>query len=170
MSPERHDPSVPRISRADERERLLAEALAHAEAQDSQYRVIPAEEPVGGRWKVPAALALLAVAGVLALFPPAWIAGAAPSSIPDVEVERGLRAAAYLQAQQVEVFRFRNGRLPESLQEVPGSFPDLDLVKSNSRVFQIVASTPDGGSLVFDSAHPAPTFTAVWQELREGIR
>jgi hypothetical protein len=154
------DTPVHRVSRVEDRERLLAEALAHAEAQEAQYKVLPADEPVHGKWKTPLAVALLALAAWVALSPPHWIAGIdAPRPNP-METERGLRAAIWLQAHQVEVFRLREGRLPEHLSELPAQMPGLTLVRSNNRVYQIRGRRPDGGLLLFDSAQPAPAFEA----------
>lgn len=158
MSPEDQDPPVHRISRIEEREKLLAEAMAHAEAQEAQYKVIPADAPLVGRWKTPVALMVFVAAGLVGLFPPSWVAGPPLATVQDGELERGVRVSIALQALQVEVFRLRNDRLPDDLAEVPGRFADLRLVKSNNRVFQIVGRRPGGETLVYDSAHPSPAF------------
>lgn len=160
MSPEEPDLPVHRISRAEDRERLLAEAMAHAEAQEAQYRTLPAEPPAAGRWKTPAAWAIAGLAAIVAVAPPAWLAGPdAPRPTPG-ERDRGLRAALYLQAQQVEAFRARAGSLPATLEELPQHFHGLVLVRSNNRVFQIRGWHEDGRLLVYDSADPAPAFEA----------
>lgn len=158
MSAEESDREVLAVSKVEERQRLLAETMAHAEAQEAQYKVIPADEPLRGRWKAPAGWALLAAAATVALFPPAWIAGR-PAPVPTPgELDRGLRAAVYLQAQQVEAFRLREGRLPEVLEELPAHVPGVSFVKSNSRVYQIRARGPDGDLVVYDSGHPSAAF------------
>lgn len=156
------DPDLPvhRISRVEEREKLLAEAMAHAEAQEAQYKVIPADAPLTGLWKTPLALLIFLLAGVAGAFPPGWLAGPPLPSIQDGDVERGLRAAVYLQATQVHVFRLRNDRLPDDLGELPMRLPGLQLVKSNNRVYQILGRRPGGALLVYDSAHPSPAFAS----------
>lgn len=156
------DPDTPvhRISRVEDRERLLAEALAHAEAQEAHYRVLPADEPLRGRWKTPLALVILALAAWVAVAPPRWIAGADAPRPTAGDRDRGLRAAIWMQARQVEVFRLREGRLPEHLSEVPAQMPGLTLVRSNNRVYQIRGRMRDGGLVVFDSAQPSPAFQA----------
>ena len=156
------DPDDPaqRISLPEERERLLAEAMAHAETQEAHYKVLPADEPIHGRWKKPLAFLVLVLAGVSAAFPPAWIGGAPLPSIQEDDLERGLVAAVYLQALQVEAFRLHNGRLPDDLAEVPAHLPGLRFVKSNNRVYQILGRRPDGEVLIYDSAQPAPDFAA----------
>jgi hypothetical protein len=144
----------------EDRERLLAETLAHAEAQEAQYKVLPADEPDHGRWKAFLAAVLLVLAVWIALTPPRWIAGAAAPVPTAGQQDRGVRAAIWLQSRQVEVFRLREGRLPEHLSELPVQMPGLTLVRSNNRVFQIRGRLADGELLVFDSGQPSPAFEA----------
>ena len=160
MTVDDQDTPIHRISRVEEREKLLAEAMAHAEAQEAQYKVIPADDPLTGLWKTPLALVVFLIAGVVGVFPPEWVAGPPIPSVQSSDLERGLRAAIYLQATQVNVFRLRNARLPHDLAELPVRMPGLRLVNSNNRVFQILARTPDGELLVYDSAHPSPSFAS----------
>ncbi len=160
MSNAEPDTPVHRISRVEDRERLLAEALAHAEAQEAHYKVIPADEPERGRWKTPLALAVLLLAAWVALAPPRWVAGADAPRPTEGDLDRGLRAAIWMQARQVEVFRLREGRLPAHLSEVSVQMPGLTLVRSNNRVYQIRGRLQDGALLVFDSAQPSPAFAA----------
>jgi len=160
VSNEKPDAPVHHISRVEDRQRILAEALAHVEAQEEQYKLIPLDEPVRGRWKAPTAYLVFAVAIWLLVLPPRWIAGADAPRPSEGDMDRGLRAAMYLQAQQVEVFRLAEGRLPTDLFELPTRIPGLTLVRSNNRVFQIRARRPDGSLLVYDSAQPSPTFEA----------
>lgn len=160
MSNAEPDTPVHHISREEDRQRLLAEALAHVEAQEAQYKLIPLDEPARGRWKTPTALLLIAVSIWVALSPPRWIAGPDLPRPSDGDLDRGLRAAMYLQAHQVEVFRLAEGRLPTHLSELPTRIPGLTLVRSNNRVYQLRARRSDGRLVVYDSAQPAPTFEA----------
>ena len=160
MSPEDADSPVHRVSRVEDRERLLAEATAHAEAQEAQYKVLPAGEPERGRWKAPLAMLLLVLAAWVALTPPRWLAGADAPRPTDGERDRGLRAAIWMQTRQVEVFRLRGGRLPQHLSELPAQMSGLTLVRSNNRVYQMRGRLSDGEFLVFDSAQPSPAFGA----------
>ena len=156
LSADEQDPPVHRISRPEDRERILAEALAHAEEQDERHRIRFPGDPRRGRWKPPVALGILIVAALIAAFPPRWLSGP-PFPVPtSAQLDRGLRIALYLQARQIELFRAREGRLPRSLDEVAAHFDDLLFVRSNSRVFQLVGRRSDGSPLVFDSARPAP--------------
>ena len=160
MNPDDQDPPVHQISRLADRDRLLAEAVAHADAHEAQFKVLPADEPTYGRWKTPLALLIFVVAGAVAAFPPGWIAGPLPVSYQEGDLERGLRAAVYLQSVQVEVYRLRNGRLPDDLAELPTHLPGLRLVKSNPRVYQILGQRPGGEVLIYDSGHPSPGFAS----------
>lgn len=158
MSLEDEEPPVHRISRVEDRERILAEAMAHAEAQEHQYRVVSLREAERRRWKAPASLVLFAIAACWAVFPPRWLS---PPPIPSVQVgerERGLRVALYLQAQQVEAFHLAEGRLPISLDEVPIHAEGFRFVRSDNRLYQLVGVRPNGGFLVYDSGNPDPSF------------
>jgi hypothetical protein len=155
-----HEPPVHRVSKAADRDRLLAEAMAHVEAQDAQYRLPMELQERQPLWKALLAILLLLTAGYLAAFPPALLRGTPASGVSTAERERGVRAALYLQAQQVEAFRLREGRLPTSLREVDVRLSDMEFVRSNSRVYQLVTHGP-GGRVVYDSARPAPAVAAV---------
>lgn len=157
------DPDLPThtISRIEDRERLLAEAMAHAEALEEQYKVIPADPAPRGRWKTPAASAIFALALVVAFVPPSWLAGREAPRPTVGDMDRGLRVSMLLQAQQVEAFRVREGRLPEHLSELPVTFPGLDLVRSNNRVYQIRGRRADGSVEIYDSSQPSPVFAHV---------
>lgn len=151
------DQDVPehRISQIEERDRILAEALAHAELKEHQHR-IRFPDPRGGGWKVPTALVLFATAALIAAFPPSWIPTPPPPVPSAFEQEWGLRVDLWLQAAQIDVFRAREGRMPASLAEVPVRIPGLRFVRSNERVYQLVAWRSDGTAIVYDSAHPSP--------------
>ncbi|MDP2955257.1 MAG: hypothetical protein Q8N53_02450 [Longimicrobiales bacterium] len=153
-------PQAHRISRVEDRDRILAEALAHAEAQDFQYKVLPPSEPVRGRWKTPVAVAIFVLAAWIGFLPPGWLAGRDAPRPTTGDRDRGLRAAVFLQAQQVEAFRLREGRLPTHLSELPAQFADLVLVRSNNRVYQIRGRRFDGVLVVYDSSRPSPAFAA----------
>ncbi len=150
------DEEIGDVSSPEDRDRLLAATLAHVEAQDAQYRLVMEDERRPGRWKGPLALVVLALAGVIAVWPPAWLAGPAPRVPTQAELTTGARAALALQAEQVRVFQIRNNRLPRSLDELPFPPEGIRYVRSNNRVFQLVAPLPDGRALVYDAAQPGP--------------
>jgi len=152
------DDVVQIISSPEDRDRLLAEAMAHAEVQDAQYRQPLPETVRTGQWKTPLAMVVLILAAYIAIAPPWWLADWPPPQVPNAELERGVVAALSIQAEQIHVFRERTGRLPSDLSEVPASLPGIRYVRSNNRVFQLVGARPNGEALVYDAARPSPEF------------
>ena len=161
MTIEDLDPPAERISSPEDRGRLLAEAVAHAEILEAHYRQPSPESRRTGRWKGPLALIVLMLAGYIALAPPPWLVGGPLPQVSSAERGRGVVAALQMQARQIEVFQARHGRLPRTLDEVPVRIPGVRFVRSNSRVYQLVAARPNGRALVYDSAKPDPEFEDV---------
>jgi len=141
----------------EQRDRLLAAALAHVEMQDAIYRV-PLESGTSRRWKGALAALLFVMALFLAGLPPSFLVPDAQAPLTSSERVRGLRVALLVQAQQIEAFRAREGRLPSSLAEVETALPDVRFVKSNNRLYQLVAYSRTGDAVVFDSSAPAMGF------------
>lgn len=149
----------------EDRDRLLAAALAHVEMQDAVYRVTGAKDRQSSRWKGAAAALLFVIAMTLAIQPPAWVTPGAPASLSATDRLEGVRLTLLLQVQQIEAYRAREGRLPDSLSEVAITLPDVRFVRSNNRVYQLVAYAPNGEPVLYDSAAPATWFrdlTARW--------
>ena len=73
----------------------------------------------------------------------------------------GARVTLLFQAQQIEAFRTRAQRLPNSLGDVAVQFAGVRFLKSSNRLYQLIAYTPDGGAVVYDSAAPDPEFEAI---------
>ena len=137
---------------------MIAEALLHSELAEIQYRQPADDANRIGRWKGPLSLIVLALAAYIGVAPPGWVAGAQTQQVTVAELERGVIAAVHLQAQQIEAFRVRNGRLPRSLAELPVRMSGVRYVRSNNRVYQLVGARPNGRALVYDSASPEPAF------------
>ncbi|MGD2046461.1 MAG: hypothetical protein PVH96_09590, partial [Gemmatimonadota bacterium] len=146
------------VSSPELRDRLLAQALAHAEMQDARYRVPFSDPTRAARWKALAAVVLLLVAGSIAVAPPAWVRPEPPAQIGQAARARNIRRALLLQAEQVEAYRIRHQSLPRSLQEVEGRLDGVRYVRSGNRAFQLIAYAPDGSAIVYDSSNPAPEF------------
>jgi hypothetical protein len=147
------------VSSPEVRDRLLAEALAHAEHKDARYRVPFAEAPAAARWKALLALLIVLVAGAITAVPPGWARPEPPAQLEPAERTRNLRIALLLQSQQVEAFRVRAQRLPTSLGELPRTLPGVRYVRSGSRAYQLIAYEADGNAIVYDSASPTPPFS-----------
>ena len=154
----------------DERDRLLAAALAHVEMQEARFRVPTA---VGRKrsWKGTAATGLVMLALLVAVAPPAILVPDPPAQLTESDLTYGVIVALILQAQQVDAFRAREQRLPGSLEDVGTVLPDIRYVKSSNRLYQLVAYTSDGIAVVYDSASPAAIFERVaqtWVTTQEG--
>ena len=160
-NPEILDAPTERVSSPEDRDRLLAEAVAQAETLEITYQQPSAETRLIGKWKLPLSLIVLIVAAYIGVAPPQWLSGGPPPQVSSAERERGVVTALQMQVRQIEVFQARNGRLPRTLDEVPVRVPGIRFVWSNSRVYQLVAARPDGEILVYDSAKPDPVFEAV---------
>ncbi|MBM4182975.1 MAG: hypothetical protein FJ207_01985 [Gemmatimonadetes bacterium] len=113
------------VSTPEARARLLAQALAHAEHQESRYR-LPTDTGAARRWKAVAASVIFVLAGWVAVAPPVWVRPEPPAQLNEAARARSIRTALLLQAQQIEAFRVEAQRLPATLGELPGSLPAFD--------------------------------------------
>lgn len=154
-------------SSPEERDRLIAEALAHAEVRDLSYRP-PSVAPTV-HWKGAVGSAGLLLGTALLLLPPAWLRGESAPSVPREARDLGARAILYLQAQEIEAYRQRNHGLPARLGDLEAELPGLRFVRSNDRVYQLVAYGPDGRAVVYDSTRPAPEIEEAAVDLLSGI-
>ena len=155
---------------ADERDRLLAAALAQVEMQDAVYRVRSGESR-SRRIKTGIAAGIFLIAGVVGVSPPGILVPDPPQALTPADRIQGVRIALLLQAQQVEAFRVEAGRLPNSMAEVDAQLPGIRLVKSSNRLYQLIAYTSDGEPVVYDSEVPAPEFERLrrsWSTTRDG--
>ncbi len=170
MNPPEHDTPSDEVSGEEERERLLSEALADAAAHEAAFRR-PTSDTRGmdGR-KATLALVIVLIAGYLALSPPSWLGFATEPALARAERVRGIHAAMYLQAQEIDAYHAVRGELPHSLDELPARVPGIRFVRSDSRVYQLVGRSPDGSSVVYDSAHPDSSFAAAAAVWNEGSR
>lgn len=139
------------------RDRLLAQTLAHVETQDARYRVPYSDSRHSGRWKAVIATFLFLASGAVAVAPPRWVTPEPPARLDIASREHSVRIALILQAQQVDAYRVRFQRIPDSLDELPIRLPGVRLVRSN-RAYQLVAYAGDGQRIVFDSSDPDPEF------------
>lgn len=94
----------------------------------------------------------------LLFFSPAWIAPTAPDPVPAAQVEDGLRFAIYMTAEQVESFRDSEGRLPASMEELPGGErPGVVYERLDAETFSLRATTGET-SLRYVSSQPLAEF------------
>lgn len=153
-SPDEDGGAGTRISHSGERESLLAATMAHAKARDAEYRDVPAGPRRAEWWAWATSGTLLLATVFLLAAPPGWVTGPPLPTLSAEDVTAGIHATLFLQATAVEAFRDRAGRLPTTLDETGVVLPGLRYIRSNSRVFQLVAEGPDGTARVWDSADP----------------
>jgi hypothetical protein len=157
------------ISTPEDRDRLLAAALAHAEMREATYRV-PTDTGQARRWKGTIASVVFVIAMIVAASPPALVVPDPPAHLTDTDRLYGIRVTLLLQAHQVRAFRIREQRLPDSVADLAAPFPGVRFVKSNNRLYQLIAYTLNGQAIVYDSAAPTPEFEAIardWAMLME---
>jgi hypothetical protein len=156
----------------EQRDRLLAAALAHVEMQDAVYRVRTSSGLSRSRLKATSTYILLVVALIVAIVPPGFIVPAQPTRVTNADREYGIRVAMVLEAQQIEAFRVETQRLPDSLEEVPNGLPGIRFVKSGARLYQLIAYLPSGEAIVYDSEALTADFqriARVWAPSSPGI-
>ena len=150
-------------------DRIVAAALAYSAMQEATYRV-PVTIRRVRRWKGMAASVIFFVALIVAASPPGFVVPDPPARLTEADRLYGVRVALILQSQQVEAFRTREQRLPDSLDEVAARFPGVRFVKSGSRLYQLVAHTAAGEAIIYDSAAPAREFAVIsrsWSTTRD---
>ena len=145
------------VSTPEARARLLAEALAHAEHKEARYRV-PMDTGTARRWKSLAATGIFVLAAWVAAAPPGWVRPEPPAQLNAAARVRNIRTALLLQAEQIEAFRVRTQRLPNSLDELPATLPGVRYARSGNRAYQLIGYEPDGNAVVYDSTNPSAGF------------
>lgn len=156
-----HDISPdPSVSAEEERERVLQAVIAHAVAQEVRFSSVTPKERVAW-WKWGLSGALFGVAVMLLVLPPWWTLTEPPPTLAPGDLERGVRATLFLTAQQVEAFRMERSRLPANAAELGPPVEGVRYVRTDNRLFQLVAFRPNGLALVYDSSRPEPGFEAI---------
>ncbi|MDA1104873.1 MAG: hypothetical protein O2956_14910 [Gemmatimonadetes bacterium] len=151
------------VSGVEDRDRLLAAALAHAEMQEAIYRV-PTSTGQTRRWKATIASLIFVLALFVAARPPGFVMPDPPARVSGADELYGIRVTLLIQSQQIEAFRARNLRLPNSMEEVAVQLPGVRLVRSSNRLYQLIAYTRRGEAVVYDSSTPGPEFEGIARE------
>lgn len=144
-----------------ERDRLVRSAGAQADMQDAVYRVSAYLDRTRGRRKGLIGLVLCAVAIGIAIRPPGWVVPPEGAQLTEADHLYGVRVTLLLQAQQIEAFREREERLPTSLAEVTVTFPRVSFARLDNQLYQLVAYTPDGDAVLYDSTAPGSEFLRI---------
>ena len=134
----------------------VAAVLKHAHDRDEAQH-IRAEEKKPAKWMLPLGINLAVFAVYLLIAPPSWVT-VHPIENPNAgRVVEDLRLAMYLQAQRIESYRIRNGRLPEDLSETGSTLPNIRYVPLGVTEYQLVGTVQDT-ALVYDSDTPSADF------------
>ncbi len=130
------EPPAPQLSSEVERATAVASVLRyqeeHRRARESVK--LPGTKPLFPQ------LAVLALSTAVAVYlwfgSPGWL-GHRPALPPLEEEEASVAAAIYLQAQQIEAYWARNGRLPAFQEEAGLPVPGARYVRIDSRTYRI---------------------------------
>jgi len=136
------EPPLDRKSISDETERQHA---IEDVLRDQARREVVRGTPHPGR---DTSLAARMAAGVLALaalvtwvFPFPGLQPDVPFPLPEAREEAGLHLATWIQAQQVEAFRQRRGRLPDALRQTGETIPGIFYRRVNAQTYMLQGMT-----------------------------
>jgi hypothetical protein len=143
-------------ARGQETADAVAAVLKHAAERDKAGREKTPTRPPP-RWLLPLGIQLSVIALYLLALPPKWVT-VNPIEGPDatVAVEQ-LRFAMYLQAQRVDDYRLRTGKLPETLSDAGSAIEGVEYLRRGINSYQLVATVGEE-ALVYDSNEPAAEF------------
>ena len=146
---------------AAEREKILAEVLedqrARKEARARQPRPPGADAPFFAQ------VGLLfggTLFFYLLFFSPSWIAPAAAPPIRAERVEDNLRVYLSIVAPQIDAYETREGRLPETIERLPGVREGTEYVPISSGDYRIAVSS-DGVAVTYESSQDLTEFAGM---------
>lgn len=144
-------------ARGQEAADAVAAVLKHAAEHEERARKKPPPKKQS-KWMLPLGIQLAVIAIYLLISPPGWIT-VHPIKGPDPAMqEQGLRMAIYIQSQQIEAYRIKNGRLPTSLAELGGSVqPGVEYQLQGTGQYQLVG-TNGKAALIYSSTESAQRF------------
>ncbi len=144
-------------ARGQEAADAVAAVLQHAAEQEelAKKKPAPKKQP---KWMLPLGIQLAVIAMYLLISQPGWI-NMHPIEGPDREtLEEGLREAMFVQSQQIEAYRQDTGRLPSSLDELPGSpQPGVEYQLQGTQEYSLVGTNGEA-ALIYESTEPAQDF------------
>lgn len=139
--------------RSDERTKERADILR--EVMEDQARRAASEsreERSSGRRLVRGVYALaLVLCGYVWIGSPSWLTVQGPPPPSPAEQEDALRLTIYVQAQQIESFRSREGRIPSSLEEVGARLSGVHYQRTGPTHYRLTGVN-DEVTLVYDSS------------------
>lgn len=128
------------LSNDKERNRAIEEVLRD-QARREVLRDVAYRQP-GSSFRTRIAAALLATAALAAwVFPVPRLKPDIPFPIQPADELTGLRIATYIEAQQVEAFRQKSGRLPDVLIETGEPMPGMTYERLDARTYRLTGVT-----------------------------
>ena len=128
------------LSAEDERQRVIEDVLRDQTRREVLREGVYRASGSSQRFRV--------VAGVLALAAlVTWVAPVPglrpeiPFPIPPADEEAGVHLAAWIQAQQIEAFRQRRGRLPDVLRETGEAIPGMSYERIDAQSYMLTGET-----------------------------
>ena len=146
--PKSRDPRKPTGSEtADLVSEVLEDAARREEARAKK------QEPVGRNRQRVAAVSL-PLAGAFSFYlwfgNPAWVTPTLPDPITAEKAEAGLRVAMFFEAQKIEQFRNKEGRLPDTMEEMGSAPAEMTYTRIDARTYQLMGNSR-GVTLTFNS-------------------
>jgi hypothetical protein len=88
---------------------------------------------------------------------PAWVTPTLPDPVTTEAAEAGLRVAMFFEAQRIEEFRQRMGRLPDTLAELGPAPPEMTYQRRDAQTYRLTGQSR-GVTLTFDSGQAIQQF------------
>lgn len=161
------DPSPPRRPpSAADRAKEVAELLRtiQQDAEEREFvRLDPGPPPRSPIWYLALALAVVLNLWIW-IDRPAWLVGATPTQVAELQREQALRFQMYLQGQRIEAFRVDNGDLPGSLEEAGPPVPGIRYQRSGLRSWEILGES-EGLRLILRGSQEMDEFLGPYETL-----
>lgn len=147
----------PRPSTATERQKLIAEYEQSKRSETARHTEAEVSAARNRRLRRYFILGGVAVAGLyLGLVPPAWVQPD-PLPIPSLaEQAASAKFAIFLEAQQIESFRTRTGRLPTTIAESGEALPGIDYIQISPTTYALQSARDS--SIRYASTDSLPAF------------
>ena len=128
------------LSDDKERNKILEEVLRDQARREVLRDVVYRRPAASLRMRIAAGV-LAAVALAMWVVPVGWLRADVEFPLTPAQEEAGIRLAAFLQAQQIEVFRQETGRLPDILRETGEAVPGVEYRRVDARTYELTAMT-----------------------------
>ncbi len=145
------------MSEQDERARVLAAFIRDQEERAEAAREAEARRHRRDRVRRGVLLATWAAVAYVWVASPSWLRVPPPAQPTTMEETRSLRLNLFLQAQKIEAYREKRGRLPWVLSEAGPPFPGIEYHRKDNRSYEL-DGVSDLARLRYESNTPALEF------------